>query len=92
MFNQAMNILGGQESYNTPALKKCKWLQSQNKIRPYTTLNIYTLLNVFTKHKQTKKKSLGGPHVYPKHFKGSNKADHGLSTSIGGKKSNTFNH
>jgi hypothetical protein len=23
-FNQAMNILGGWESYNTPALKKCK--------------------------------------------------------------------
>jgi hypothetical protein len=23
-FNQAMNILGGQESYNTHALKKCK--------------------------------------------------------------------
>jgi hypothetical protein len=23
-FNQAMNILGGQESYNTPTLKKCK--------------------------------------------------------------------
>jgi hypothetical protein len=23
-FNQVMNILGGPESYNTPALKKCK--------------------------------------------------------------------
>jgi hypothetical protein len=41
--------------HNTPAIKKCKWLQSQNKIRPHTTSNIYTLLNVFTKHKQTKK-------------------------------------
>jgi len=24
LFNQAMNILGGQESYNTHALEKCK--------------------------------------------------------------------
>jgi hypothetical protein len=24
LFNQAMNILGGQESYNTPTLKRCK--------------------------------------------------------------------
>jgi len=23
-FNQAINIFGGRESYNTPALKKCK--------------------------------------------------------------------
>jgi hypothetical protein len=41
--------------HNTPAIKKCKWLRSQNKIRPHTASNIYTLLNVFTKHKQTKK-------------------------------------
>ncbi len=46
-----------------------KFYQVANNI-PYTTLNIYTLLNVFTKHKQTKKQSLGGPHVYLKHLRG----------------------
>jgi hypothetical protein len=38
-----MNILGGHESYNTPAKKWCRWWRSSNEMPPYTTLNIYTL-------------------------------------------------
>jgi hypothetical protein len=64
-----MNILGGHESYNTPAKKWCKWWRSWNETPPYTTLNIYTLLNVFLKHKHTKK-ILRGSHLFPKNLKG----------------------
>jgi hypothetical protein len=88
-----MNILGGHESYNTPAKKWCKWWRSSNEIPPYTTLNIYTLLNVFVKHKQTKKILRGFPCI-SQNFEGFNKADSGLSAFTfvrGRKKFNNFN-
>jgi hypothetical protein len=89
-----MNILGGHESYNTPAKKWCKWWRSSNEIPPYTTLNIYTMLNVFVKHKQTKKILRGFPCISQK-FEGSDKTDSGLFTFTfvrGRKKFNNFNY
>jgi hypothetical protein len=43
LFNQSMNILGGRESYNTLVLKKMQMITILNKIRPYTTLNLYPI-------------------------------------------------
>ncbi len=92
-FNQAMNNLRGHGSYNILNLKKCNWWRSRNEIRPYTTINIYTLLNIFIKHKQIKK-IFGWFPCISQTFEGSNKADFWLSTFTfvyGGKKFNNFN-